>query len=364
MLLMDMGTGKTLTTLLALQSKLTDTKGLTTVILIPNALLHNWNQEFTKHFKDWTPRTVRNKRDVVVEGEINIIPFSIAHLFDHYRPDILIVDEAHTARNPKTRLFHAISNMALEAEHVWLLTGTPIVNHVKDLWSLERLTDSECHVIRTSKNDVLELPRKQFHAHNINAESYTPTAAHHLAQITETRIASANSSVKLKILSRIINAKQNTVVFTSFKSTALQLMKTFQTKLAIHGDLSMQQRNKNIQQFQQQGGLLIATFAAGGVGINLTNAHNVIILDPAWNPASLNQAIDRVHRMGLKHDINIHFLIHPDDTWIYKLVNKKQLIIHDHLDIQPNLPIDEEEVAPAPKRKALKHLLTKPIRKA
>ena len=37
---------------------------------------------------------------------------------------------------------------------------------------------------------------------------------------------------------------------------------------------------------------------AGGVGLNLTRASHVYILDPWWNPALEEQAIDRVHRIG------------------------------------------------------------------
>ena len=37
---------------------------------------------------------------------------------------------------------------------------------------------------------------------------------------------------------------------------------------------------------------------AGGVGLNLTAANHLFLLDPAWNPASEWQCFDRIHRMG------------------------------------------------------------------
>lgn len=42
----------------------------------------------------------------------------------------------------------------------------------------------------------------------------------------------------------------------------------------------------------------MASLKCGGVGLNLTEANRVICMDLAWNAATENQAIDRVHRMG------------------------------------------------------------------
>lgn len=48
---------------------------------------------------------------------------------------------------------------------------------------------------------------------------------------------------------------------------------------------------------------------AGGTGINLTSADTVIHFDPWWNQAAENQATDRAHRIGQKHDVSIYKLI-------------------------------------------------------
>ena len=42
---------------------------------------------------------------------------------------------------------------------------------------------------------------------------------------------------------------------------------------------------------------------AGGVGLNLTAAQRVFLLDPWWNPAIEQQAMDRVHRIGQEHPV-------------------------------------------------------------
>jgi SWI/SNF-related matrix-associated actin-dependent regulator of chromatin subfamily A3 len=43
----------------------------------------------------------------------------------------------------------------------------------------------------------------------------------------------------------------------------------------------------------------------GGVGINLTSANLVSVLDPRWTPAAEDQAVDRVHRLGHTRDVSV-----------------------------------------------------------
>ena len=44
--------------------------------------------------------------------------------------------------------------------------------------------------------------------------------------------------------------------------------------------------------------VMLLSLRAGGVGLNLTAANHLLLLDPAWNPASEWQCFDRIHRMG------------------------------------------------------------------
>jgi SNF2 family DNA or RNA helicase len=88
--------------------------------------------------------------------------------------------------------------------------------------------------------------------------------------------------------------------------------------LRFDGQMSRKERDDTLSRFKKQGGpriLLIRYVAAhlvgiaalnrihpslkcGGFGLNLTEANRVICMDLAWNAATENQAIDRVHRMG------------------------------------------------------------------
>jgi SNF2 family DNA or RNA helicase len=50
-------------------------------------------------------------------------------------------------------------------------------------------------------------------------------------------------------------------------------------------------------------GIIIISLAAGGCGLNLTEANHVFVVDPWWNPAVEDQAIERVHRIGQKKEV-------------------------------------------------------------
>lgn len=55
--------------------------------------------------------------------------------------DVLVVDEAHHARNRKTRTFKTLKKVARKSENVYLLTGTPIVRHPDNMWTLLHLVN-------------------------------------------------------------------------------------------------------------------------------------------------------------------------------------------------------------------------------
>jgi SNF2 family DNA or RNA helicase len=76
-------------------------------------------------------------------------------------------------------------------------------------------------------------------------------------------------------------------------------------------DGSTVDRSSVVKQFQDPSGppLLLASLKAGGMGLNLTAADHVYLLDPWWNPAAEAQAADRAHRIGRERPVFIHRLI-------------------------------------------------------
>ncbi|WBW71989.1 DNA translocase/ SUMO-targeted ubiquitin ligase E3 [Schizosaccharomyces osmophilus] len=74
-----------------------------------------------------------------------------------------------------------------------------------------------------------------------------------------------------------------------------------------HGGLSPTARNEAILQFETDtnSSVLLISLKAGNVGLNLTCANHVLVLDPFWNPYIEEQAIDRAHRIGQSKPVNV-----------------------------------------------------------
>lgn len=51
--------------------------------------------------------------------------------------------------------------------------------------------------------------------------------------------------------------------------------------------------------------VFLISLKAGGLGLNLTAANKVVLIDPWWNPAQEDQAVDRIHRLGQTRPVEI-----------------------------------------------------------
>ena len=94
-------------------------------------------------------------------------------------------------------------------------------------------------------------------------------------------------------------------------------------------------RGEAVAAFQRgEGDFFLISLKAGGMGLNLTAANYVIILDPWWNPAVENQAADRVHRIGQKNPVTIYRLIAAKtvEERVLELHAEKKAIAADILD--------------------------------
>ncbi|NXT77050.1 HLTF factor, partial [Zapornia atra] len=98
----------------------------------------------------------------------------------------------------------------------------------------------------------------------------------------------------------------------------------------LDGSMAQKKRVEAIQCFQSsQAGsptVMLLSLKAGGVGLNLTAASRVFLMDPAWNPAAEDQCFDRCHRLGQKHDVVITKFIVKDSVEenMLKIQNKKR----------------------------------------
>jgi SNF2 family DNA or RNA helicase len=96
------------------------------------------------------------------------------------------------------------------------------------------------------------------------------------------------------------------------------------------GKVSEKDRKQVIDNFQQEkdNRLFLISLKAGGVGLNLTSAGYVFILDPWWNPAVEKQAINRAHRIGQEKNVIVYKFITRNtvEEKILKLQHKKSRI--------------------------------------
>jgi non-specific serine/threonine protein kinase len=130
-----------------------------------------------------------------------------------------------------------------------------------------------------------------------------------------------NHSIKIEELTREIEenvGNHKALIFSQFIGM-LSLIKAELEKHKIpyayfDGSSTTQQREKAIQEFQQNEScrIFLISLKAGGIGLNLTAADYVYIVDPWWNPAVEQQAIDRTHRIGQTKSIFAYRLICKD----------------------------------------------------
>ncbi|XP_042374277.1 SNF2 domain-containing protein ENL1-like [Zingiber officinale] len=81
--------------------------------------------------------------------------------------------------------------------------------------------------------------------------------------------------------------------------------------LRIDGTTKITEREKLVKEFQEGHGapIFLLTSQVGGLGLTLTKADRVIVVDPAWNPSTDNQSVDRAYRIGQKNDVLVYRLM-------------------------------------------------------
>ncbi|PYH88000.1 SNF2 family helicase/ATPase [Aspergillus ellipticus CBS 707.79] len=96
----------------------------------------------------------------------------------------------------------------------------------------------------------------------------------------------------------------------------------------LDGTMTLAARHKALEEFHHNDDItvLLATIGAGGVGLNLTSASRVYIMEPQYNPAAVAQAIDRVHRIGQRREVTtVQYIMKGSiEEKIFELAKKKQ----------------------------------------
>lgn len=133
-----------------------------------------------------------------------------------------------------------------------------------------------------------------------------------------------------------LESEEKLVVFTLNRFVITELLKHFPNAVSLEGKTSKVNRQLAIDKFQTDPkcNLFILNMDAGGIGITLTAASNVLNLQYPWTPGKLTQAADRVHRMTQLKQVTIWNAVGQNtiEEKIISVLSLKEKIITDVLD--------------------------------
>jgi SNF2 family DNA or RNA helicase len=125
--------------------------------------------------------------------------------------------------------------------------------------------------------------------------------------------ASAKLDVLIPHIEELLEEGHKSLVFSQFTSMLAIVRQHLDKKGIVYEYLDGQTRDRKerVERFQSDDkcGVFLISLKAGGLGLNLTAADYVFILDPWWNPAVETQAIDRAHRVGQTRQVFAYRLI-------------------------------------------------------
>ena len=375
----DMGLGKTLQTIAFLSSVVTaDSKIL---ILAPSSLIYNWKEEFEKFAPQMKVEVIyglKASRDEIIASNPQVAITSYASFrqdveqYEKNQYQYLILDDAQVMKNSQTKIAQYLRKF--DVPHTFALSGTPIENHVEELWSIFQIVlpglfpgkkefkqlspETISHyvkpfIMRRKKSEVLqELPDLiEMTYKNELADDQKTIYLAQLKQMQDRILSSSEEELnrsKMEILSglmrlrqicdtpslfledyagesgkldslrqlleQIKDGNQRVLIFSQFRGMLDIIEKELDalkmTSFKITGSTPANERQDMTNAFNSgQGDAFLISLKAGGVGLNLTGADTVILVDLWWNPAVEDQAIGRAHRMGQDKNVEVYRMI-------------------------------------------------------
>lgn len=393
----DMGVGKTAQVLALLEARralrAAGERIAPSLVVVPRSLVFNWKEEaarFTPQLRvlDYTG-VARNGDDFaaydLVLSTYGTLRRDAARLKD-VEFDYVILDEAQAIKNAATA--SAKAARLLHGAHRLALSGTPVENHLGELWSLfeflnpgmlgaasvfklagaaARNPDDDTRrllahalrpfILRRTKQQVArELPEKteqtvhcemkpeqralynELREHyrrallkRIEAEGLAKSKIQVLEALLRLRQAACHPglldpkrrgepSAKLESLlaqlSEVIDEGHKALVFSQFTSLLAIVRDRLDNDHIAYEYLDGATRDRQacVERFQNDAEcrVFLISLKAGGLGLNLTAAEYVFLLDPWWNPAVEAQAVDRAHRIGQTRQVFAYRLIARD----------------------------------------------------
>ena len=369
----EMGLGKTLQSLCMIKS---ETGDMPSIVVCPKTLVWSWDREIEKFFPGMK-RTVidslkpeervakwKNAGKELIITSYSVVINDFAHIKEKSF-ETIVVDEAQQIKNNNTKRFKVLNS--LKSKHRFALTGTPLENHVSDLWSIfqfimpnylgvkkdvDKMEKSGANedldmlrkktapfILRRLKSEILdELPDLIIKEYPVEMtpkqkDVYLSTMLRSkaefidrgdsinkieiLALLSKLRLAADHPSLATEgvldpelsgkiaavreLCDEIFSGGGRVLIFSQY----VKMLKIIETAFRADGteyfymDGDTKDRMELVEKFN--GGekkAFLLSLKVGGVGLNLTGADHVIIVDPWWNPAVEEQAWSRAHRIG------------------------------------------------------------------
>ena len=156
----------------------------------------------------------------------------------------------------------------------------------------------------------------------------------------ESKIASGKYEEVINYMEELLQSSRKALIFSSFVSH-LALYEEWCNKKGIKyakltGETPSFERKNQVEMFQNNPSIsfFFISLKAGEVGLNLTQASYVLLLDPWWNPFSEKQAIGRAHRIGQQNKVNVIRFVSKDtiEEKIIKLQKSKRELSENIID--------------------------------
>ncbi|MFH1266858.1 MAG: DEAD/DEAH box helicase [Planctomycetota bacterium] len=268
--------------------------------------------------------------------------------------DLVVLDESQRIKNRASATSHAARGLSRSRN--WALTGTPVENSPEDLVGIFEflapgLLSPEMrprrmgrtvadYVLRRTKDRVLtDLPPKLFRDAELQLtpeqhETYRLAERQGVLRLTELGEAVAiqhvfelvlrlkqianfdpatGASSKLERLEadleEVAQSGRKAIVFSQWVETLDRLARRLRRfgPVEYHGRVPVRRRDAVIRQFRDDPSrhVMLISYGAGGVGLNLQFSGYVFLFDRWWNPAVEDQAINRAHRIGVAGPVTV-----------------------------------------------------------
>ncbi|XP_034945253.1 SWI/SNF-related matrix-associated actin-dependent regulator of chromatin subfamily A-like protein 1 isoform X2 [Chelonus insularis] len=358
----DMGLGKTIQALaIAYYFK----KDWPLLIVAPSSVRYQWSDTIYTYLPSIPVHQVYHFtkcKDYLEDAQITIVSYDILtrslNTFTKKKFTTIILDESHVLKNPKAARTKAVQQLAFDALHILLLSGTPALSRPIELYTqislithsfmrfqeygirycagekksfgwdfsgasnigeLQLLLKAHC-LLRRMKTDVLkQLPSKIREVVILDSElipkktkemmkfdKKLETSKNQHSTILEYYNESAGQRLKAvcSYINDLLENEQKLIIFAHHVIVLDGISEILNKKrikyIRIDGNTNSEIRKNNVDLFQTSDECLVAVLSitAANAGITLTAANLVVFAELYWNPGILTQAEDRVHRIG------------------------------------------------------------------